>query len=116
MFRLIEADRSAAWKLNLRDRPPTSLFNIRALDILLDQSVNLRSEVVAHEVKLMALVLVHRMDGKLRWGEGEDQPIMTGIYRGIAQDITKECSVSGGILAIDNDVGSKDHSRQRLSG
>ena len=67
MPRLVEADRTPTWKLNPRDRSPSSFFDIRALDALLEKIIYLGSEVVAHEIELVATFFLRRPRWPDRW-------------------------------------------------
>ena len=100
MLRLVQADGSPARESNLRDRSPSSLFDVGALDSLLHESVHLGSEVVAHEVQLVPATFVGRMDGQLCRRKGEDQPVVTCIHEGVRQDISKECSIGRSVPAV----------------
>jgi len=80
MPRLIQTDLPSTGKLDLRYRTPSSFLNYRTVDALLEQSLHLGTEVIAHEVQLVPTIFIGRMNGQLRWGQREDQPIVASIH------------------------------------
>ena len=57
----------------------------------------------------MDVVLVGRVHRELGWRQREYQPPVTGIDRLVLQHVAEECSVSLGVLAVDDDVSTVNH-------
>ena len=51
---------------------------------------NFSLHIVAHQVKLLAIVFFSRMEGGLRGRKAENKPSATGVHRFKAQDVAKE--------------------------
>lgn len=63
---LVDSELASARQRQARDRPPTLLFDRRALDVLRFQLGNERTNVVSHQVQLVDIVLFGGMNGHLR--------------------------------------------------
>src|SRR2546425_1173152 len=70
-----------------------------------------RLNVVAHEVELLDVVLVGRMDGNFRGRQSKDQPALTYIDFGKFEDVAQESAIGIGILTIDDRMCADDHVR-----
>ena len=68
-----------------------------------------RVDVSAHQVQLMVLILLGRMDGKLRGRKSENQPAAANVDMRQFQNVAKERAVCVRILAVDNRVSAVDH-------
>ena len=77
---LVEADLTPSREMELRHRAPSGFLHIRALDSLLRESGHLGLQVIGHEIQLMTIVAVRRMDGQFRRWQGEDQPPVPGVH------------------------------------
>ena len=80
MLRLVETDFASTRKPDLGHQTPACFFDVRAPDVLLFECRYLDTQIVAHEIKLVA-ILVSGVYGDFRWRQREDQPIVTSIYR-----------------------------------
>ena len=109
MLGLIEADLAAARKPNLRDGAPSCFLNFRARNAFRREKSHLGLQIVAHEIELVGAILIGRMKRSFCWRQGEDQPAMTGVHGFESENISKKCSVRFGVLAVDNDVRTRNH-------
>src|SRR5690349_19207607 len=55
---------------------------------------------------------VRRMNRRLRRRQAEDQPPMSHIDRAKRKDVGEECAVCLGVLAVEQDVRSKNHAAE----
>jgi len=108
MLRLVQADRTASWKLDLRHGSPAGFVNFGTVDAPLGKRPHLTREVIAHEIQLRpgSLSRVYR---KLRWGQAENQPAATRIDVVEAEHVGKERAIGVCVTAEDDDVRTEDH-------
>src|SRR5262250_1138159 len=102
MFRLIDTDLAAPGKGHRSKLSPTLFIHIGDLHVLRFEISQRRSKVVAHEEKLVLVVLVGIMERDLKGRHGENQPAMAGINTGKSQHIAKKGPVGLSILGINN--------------
>src|SRR6266478_1624788 len=109
MLRLIQADFTSAGKTDLCDRTPSGFLHVRHTDTLLSECHDLGLQVVTHEIEFVPLTLVGRVNGHFCRREREDQPPVASVYRGKSKGVPAEGTISRRILAIENDMRTKDH-------
>src|SRR3989475_11405590 len=109
MLWLIKADLASAGKPHLRNGTPSCFLNFRALNALLCEGSHFGFQIVAHEIELVGVTLIGRVDCGFSRRQGEDQPAMTRIHGFETEDIAEKCAVRLGVLTVDNYVSAKDH-------
>jgi hypothetical protein len=109
MLRLVKADFAPAGKLHLGYKTPLRFLNFGAFDAAPRKGSHFSFQVVAHEIKFVDTILIGRVKGDLCWGQGEDQPAVTGIHGFETQDVAQEGAVPLGIFAVDNHVSARNH-------
>src|SRR5437588_8435532 len=67
-------------------------------------------QIFAHQIQLVLVVLFTGMTGDFCWRQGEYQPAVTGIDRMKTQDVFEERSIGICVFAVNDYVGSIDHS------
>jgi hypothetical protein len=110
MFRLIEVDFASAGKAHLGDETPLRFLNFTAFHVLLRQRGHFGFQVIAHEVKLVKIVIIRGMECRFCRRQGKNQPAVTGVYGFETEDIAEKYAVRFGVFAVDNHVRSSDHS------
>ena len=110
VLRLVDADRTASWKLELRHRSPASFLNLGTVNARLRKPLHLTGEVIAHEVQLRP-GSVGRVYRELRWRQIENQPAATRIDVVEAERVGKERAIGVCVAAEDDDVRTEDHRR-----
>jgi hypothetical protein len=108
MFRLVDSDSAAARKRQGREFSPTLFAHLRNVDVLRLELLQGRRDIVAHQVKLVPIVVVGIMKGGFEWRHGEDQPSVTGIHRGQFQNLAEKSTVSFWILGVNDNVRTID--------
>src|SRR5450631_4425411 len=108
MFWLVNADFSAPGKGQASKLPPTLFTHLRDLHVLRFEISQGRRKVVAHEEKLVLVVLRGIMERGLKWRHGENQPAVTSINAGKMEHIAKEGPVGLRVLGVDNNMRSVD--------
>lgn len=73
-------------------------MDLRALDALLRERSHFGLKVIAHEVKLMNVILIRRMERGLAGRESEDQPTFADIYEPEVEKSRKNARSAGGSL------------------
>jgi hypothetical protein len=109
MLRFVEAYLSSTGQADLRDGAPARLCYRFTLHAFYLQTRYLASEIGAHQIKLMSIVLSSRMHSRLRRRQPENQPTMARIDGPKPKDISKERPVSIGIFRIDNYMRATNH-------
>src|SRR6266705_3005862 len=109
MLWLIKADLASAGKPHLRNGTPSCFLNFRALNALLCKGSHFGFQIVAHEIELVGVTLIGRVDCGFSRRQGEDQPAMTRIHVLETEDIAEKCAVRLGILTVDDYVSARDH-------
>ena len=107
-FRLVNTDFAAPWKGQGSKLPPTLFTHVGDLHVLRSEISQGLRKVVAHEEKLVLIVLLGIMERGLKWWHGENQPAVAGINAGKQEHIAKKGPVRFGILGIDDDMRSID--------
>ena len=108
MLGLVETHVSPTGKLNSGHGSPPRFFDFGTVHALGTQCRHLRREIVAHEVQLGGRV-IGRVYRHLGWRQRKDQPAVAGIYGREAELVSNECTISIGILGVQDDVGAEDH-------
>src|SRR5690242_10016391 len=90
MTRLINPQFLTTRERNLGHAAPRLLLNVANRQPFLSQLDDGGLDVVAHQVQLVVLVALRRVNGKLGRGRGKDQPAMPGVDRRKVENIAKE--------------------------
>src|SRR2546425_2758783 len=109
MLRLIQADFTSAGKTDLCDRTPSGFLHVRHTDTLLSECHDFGLQVVTHEIEFVPLTRVGRVNSHFCRREREDQPPVASVYRGKSEGVPAEGTISRRILAIENNMRTKDH-------
>src|SRR5262245_13341686 len=109
MLRLVKADLTSARKRDFTNRTPSSFLHIRTVDALLGEGRHLGPQVFAHEIQLMYVVLIRRMERSLRRRQCEDQPTAAGVHGHKSKDVSEKGAISLRVLAVDDDMSANDH-------
>jgi hypothetical protein len=86
MLRFIEADLSATRQADHGDGAPALCGYAFTLDSFCPQTRYLTSQIGAHQVKLVSIVFLSRMDSRFGGRKLENQPTVARIHRSKAQD------------------------------
>ncbi len=78
-------------------------------DLLFLQLRDQRGQVIAHEVKLLHVVLLRRMNRDLGRRKAEDEPAFAGIDVRKPKHIAEEGAVGRDVGAVDDGMGAGDH-------
>ena len=81
----------------------------RTRNFLLFEGLDRRLEVITQQVEFVGPVLFRRVDRQLGRGQREDEPALAYVDMGELQDLAEEISVGRDVLAVDDDVSSRDH-------
>ena len=108
MFWFVDTYLAAAGKGEGSNFAPRPFAHIRDLHILRFEIFQGRRDVIAHEVKLVLVVVFGIMERRFEWRHGENQPAVASINGGKLKHIAKEGSVSFWILGVDNDMRAVD--------
>ena len=115
MRRLVQPNFAASRKLDLCNRSPSFFVDSRASDAFSRQDLHLGLKVFTHEIEFVAIVFFGRMEGCFGWRESEDQPAVTSVDGSHSQHIAKEDAVGLGVLAVDDDVCTRNHGGSSLA-
>jgi hypothetical protein len=110
MLRLIEVDLASTRKPYLPNGAPPHLLNVRALNALLREGSQFGLQIVTHEIQLMDIILIGRVERGLCRRQSEDQPATTRIHGFEPKDVAEKCAVSLDIFTVDNDMSPRNHS------
>jgi len=110
MFWFVDTYSATAGKREGGNFSPRPFAHIRDLHILRFEIFQGRRDVIAHEVKLVLVVVLGIMERCFERRHGENQPVVAGINGAKLKHIAKEGSVSFRILGVDNDMCAVDHS------
>ena len=111
MARLVQADGAAAREWNLGYRAPPCFFNLRADHPPVRERSHLRRQIIRHQVELSSGRL-SRMHCDFCGWQREYQPPTTRVDGLEAKHFRQERPIGLGVLAIHDDMSTKDH-RQR---
>jgi len=103
MFWFVDTYFAAAGKCEGGNFSPRPFAHIRDLHILRFEIFQGRRDVIAHEVKLVLVVVLGIMERCFERRHGENQPVVAGVNGAKLKHIAKEGSVSFPILGVDND-------------
>ena len=85
--RLVDAELAAAGQRHLREEAPALVADGAAAHLAAGEVRDQRRHVVAHQVELVDVVLLGRVDGHLRGRQAEDQPAVARVHAGKARDV-----------------------------
>ena len=108
MFRLVNTHVAAPGKGQCSKPPPPLVAHLRDGYLLRFEVSQSRGKVVAHEKKLVLVVLLGIVKCSLKWRHGENQPAVASINARKLEHIAKKGPFGFGILGIDNDMRSID--------
>src|SRR5258708_34660083 len=109
MFRLVEAGFASAGKPDHRDRAPSGFLHFRTADTLRRECRDLGLQIVTHEIELVLVTLFGGMNRRFRRRQREDEPSVASVHRGESENVPEEGTVGLRILAVDDDVRTKNH-------
>src|SRR5688572_6071110 len=116
MARLVNAELAATGKRKLGQQPPAHVVHRTARNFLLLHLRGERCDIVAHQIELMQVIFIRRMDGDFRRRQSEDEPAVADIDVRQLQDVPEELAVGRGIRAVDDGMRSSDHGKSLLVG
>src|SRR5687768_15049364 len=116
MARLVNAELAATGKRKLGQQPPAHVLHRPAGDVLLLHLRGERCDIVAHQIELMQVIFIRRMDGDFRRRQSEDEPAVADIDVRQLQDVPEELAVGRGIRAVDDGMRPSDHGKSLLAG
>ena len=102
MSRLIDTQLPAARKRHLRHETVALVLHRRASDAMALHLGDERLHVVTHQIELVDVVLLGRMNGHFSRRESEDQPAATNVDVRQLEHIAQECAIRFGIGAVDS--------------
>ena len=85
---------------------PSRFLNFRALYVLLCEGCDFGFQIVAHEIEVLAVVLIRWVDGGFGGRQGEDQPSVTCIDGLALEDVAEEGPVRFSVFAVENYVSA----------
>src|ERR1035437_2152429 len=109
MARLVEPKVPAAGQRHMREQAPALVLYRRAGRTVLRQLLNHGLDIGTHQIELMDVVAVRRMNGDFRWGKAENKPPMPGVDAGELEEIAQKGTVWLRILAVDNRMRAGNH-------
>ena len=96
---LVNAYFAAARKRDGSKFSPARFAHIRDFNVFRFEVFQGRREVIAHQVKLVPIVVLGIMERGFEGRHGENQPALAGINRGKLEDVAKKArSASGSLL------------------
>jgi hypothetical protein len=98
MFRFVDTYFAAAGKSEGSNFAPRPFAHIRGLDIFRFEIFQGRRDVIAHEVKLVLVVVLGIMERRFEWRHCENQPVVAGINGGKLKYIAKKARSASGSL------------------
>lgn len=109
MFWFVNTYLSASGKSEGGKVPPTLFAHVRNLYLFRFEFFQSRVEVIAHQEKLMLIVLFRVVERSLELRHGKNQPAVAVIHGGKLQDIAKEGAVSFRVLGVDDNMRTVDY-------
>jgi len=106
---LIDAELAAARKCDFRHRSPPLTSWRRESDTTLLHFGGKPFNVVAHEEKLMDVILVRFVNGHFSRRQAEDQKAASCVYRREAEHICEKGLVCSFIPALEHNMRTDDH-------
>ena len=98
MARLVDADRSATRQGEVRQQSPSFVLHRLAVEDMRLHPRDKGFDVIAHEVQLVHVVLLRRMDSNLRWRQAEDQPSVSDIDVRQAKHVAQKRAIGLGLV------------------
>src|SRR5260370_952499 len=122
VLRLVESEFATARQLDGGTDSPALFLNFRAADVLGSEQLDLRGQIVAHEIEhcpQLAMSAVYRLPAgfisRMNRGLGgwklEDQPATAGVNAGELEQVTKKGAISLGIVAVKKNVSAGKHAK-----
>ena len=65
--------------------------------------------ILTHKKEFVSVTVFGGMHRQLCWRQREDQPSMARVYRCKSEDVPEEGTISRLIVAVDDDMCTKDH-------
>jgi hypothetical protein len=109
MLWLIQAQLSAARQCDPRESSPRRLFYFRTMNPLCVERRHHRREVVAHQIKLVLIILVTRVTSDFGRWQRENQPAVARIHVMKTKHILEERAIGFRVFAVDDYVCAIDH-------
>src|SRR5579872_3855770 len=108
MLGLVNSDFATTGKGKGSELSPTLFIYVRDHDVLRFEIFHCCLKVVAHEEKLVLVVLLGIMERGFQWRHGENQPTVAGIHAGKLEHIAEESPVGFRIPGVNDDMRSID--------
>jgi hypothetical protein len=99
---LIDAERPPTGEPEPDQQAPSLVLNRPTPNIVPLHLRHERFHVVAHQVKLVTVVFVRRVDGDFRRREADNQPPASDINVRQPEHVAQKCAVSICVLAVDD--------------
>src|SRR2546421_111109 len=109
MFWLIETELATTGQSDHGERSPRRLLHFGTMNPLCIERRHHRHQVVAHQIKLVMIILVTRMTSDFRWRQRENEPAVARIHMMKAEHIFEERAISFRVFAVNNYVCAIDH-------
>jgi len=109
MLGLVKPDLSSARKPDPGERAPPCLFHVRAPDALGFECPYLGLQIVTHEEELVLGLFIGGVNGRLCRRKREDQSTVASVHGRKPEDLAEKGAVGRRIGAVDDHVGTKDH-------
>src|SRR5437762_7124076 len=111
MLRLIETHFTSTGEPDHGDGTPSGFLHVRTPDTLRRKCRYLGLEIVTHEIEFVPVILFGGMNCHFRRRQREDEPSMASIHGRESENLAEKGAISRRILAVNDDMGSKDHER-----
>jgi hypothetical protein len=92
------------------EHAPALILDFVAGDAVFFHSSDELFEVVAHEIEFVNVVFIGGMNSDFGRRQTENEPAMADIHVRQLEDIAQKSAVCFGIRAVDNGMGTGDHS------
>src|SRR4026207_2313827 len=102
---------ASARERTLSQTPPPFFLNRAAPDLLCRHLAYECVHVVAHEVELMDIIAIRRVERHFRRRKGKDEPTSAYVDTGESDDVAKERSIGFRILRVDGCGRTRDDGR-----
>jgi hypothetical protein len=107
--RLIDSDLTAARERYVSEHTPTQTKDRTAIDTAGPHCGDEGRHVVAHQIKLVNVVLVGWMNRDFGGRQSKDQPAPASVDVSQPQHIAKKGAVSIRVFAVNDRMGANDH-------
>jgi len=106
---LIDSELTAAWKGYVSEHTPTQTKDRTAIDTAGPHCGDEGRHVVAHQIKLVNVVLVGWMNRDFGGRQSKNQPAFASVDVSQPQHIAKKGAISIRVFAVNDRMGAYDH-------